>query len=604
MHPKRRSSLLQQLRITDHNLKTNAWQNYVKLMSIVLEDYPEEVAVPVREALLRRDFSWLLAWADTFGSAVHGTAEDSFSAYQLTALIKKYPFPTPELKVLAREKATEKFLAAEKRCKRYNLKFNRRNSGGWDCDADIHYRMSAWIAYVIGYFPDYAAIYRGCGFGPGASIGVHGQNTNLARKYLSKEWSCTPSALPYVVSALAQDQHAWELLNPTPTRPVCFDYSVFEKSCLSKIRLVHNNNIVFVPKTTIVDRTIAVEPLLNGYIQKGVDVFMRSRLSRVGLDLTDQTVNQEFARLGSLPNQTDPYVTIDLSSASDSISTEVVKRLLPPDWFEFLNCIRSKSFELDGVVSPYHKFVSMGNGFCFPLETLLFASACQVLSPGDFVVYGDDIIVRQSVANEVLRTLRRLGFRHNPEKTFLSGPFRESCGADWFAGRDIRPLTLDYAFDSVENIIKFHNLSLRKPLWACRFEKVRKYLLELVPHSVRLQRPFVGVIDSAFETELDTFQSSPFASWNRKIQTWQWVEIVRSASPDKEVRSRERFETVLMMGALRGSPSTCPFASRRKTSRTVRRMSYAGADSTWLPPSTLVAVEGLMVWHYLNQMVG
>jgi len=372
---------------------------------------------------------------------------------------------------------------------------------------------------------------------------------------------------------------------------------------MEKIRLVHNNNIVFVPKTTLVDRTIAVEPLLNGYVQKGVDVFMRRRLKRVGLDLTDQTVNQELARQGSLPCQDDPFVTIDLSSASDSISIEVVKRLLPPEWFELLNSLRSKRYTLDGDEYVYEKFVSMGNGFCFPLETLIFASACHVSNPGDFIVYGDDIIVRQSKAAEVLRILRGLGFRHNPDKTFLTGPFRESCGADWFAGCDIRPLTLDYAFDSFENVVKFHNLSLSKPKWACFFEKARKFLFELIPISQRLSRPFLGTVDSAFEVPLDIFLTSPFSRWNRKIQTWEWVELSRSSSPDRGVRLRGRYHTVLMMGAVRNYSSQCPFAMRRKTSRTVRRLSYAGASATWLPPSTHAAVDGLMALHYLNQMV-
>jgi len=575
-----------QLRQTDQNLSQKAWENYTLVIETVLEDCPVAVASPILHALRQKDFVSLLQQADTLGGAVHSTATDSFVAYQLSALIKKYPFPAPELKKQARDSATRKFLAAENRCRKYNLKFHRLSLGRWDAMADIHKRMSAFISYVIGFSPDLPAIYGDCGFGPGASVGVHGQNTNLARKLLSKEWSCTPSALPYAVSALAQDQHVWEILNPTPARPVCFDYSVFAKAATEKIRLVHNNKIVFVPKTTLVDRTIAVEPLLNGYVQKGVDMFMRRRLKRVGLDLTDQTVNQELARLGSLPDQADPFVTIDLSSASDSLSTEMVKFLLPPEWFEFLNSLRSKEYELDGVTTPYHKFVSMGNGFCFPLETLIFASVCHVVNPGDFIVYGDDIIVRQSVASEVLRILRTLGFRQNSDKTFLSGPFRESCGADWFAGRDIRPLTLDYPLDSIESIIKFHNMSLRKPSWASFFDKTRERLISLVPLDVRLCRPFVGTPDSAFEVPHDMFISSRFAKWSRKTLSWSWLEVCRRSVRDTGLESHERYATALVMSALKGSPSECPFASRRKTSRTVRRMSYAGATSLWLPPSS------------------
>jgi len=251
-----------------------------------------------------------------------------------------------------------------------------------------------------------------------------------------------------------------------------------------------------VPKTALVDRTIAIEPLLNGYVQKGIDEYLRLLLKRVGLDLEHQEPNQELALLGSLPNQVDPFVTIDLSSASDSISLEVVRYLLPPAWFDLLNRTRSPGYTFDGAnYLRYEKFTSMGNGFCFPLETLIFASVCAVLSkPKDFIVYGDDIIVRQSVAHEVLKTLWGLGFRHNTDKTFLSGEFRESCGADYYAGQNVRPLNLDYTFAKYEDVIKFHNLSLQETRWASYFSEVREYLRGLIPREHRLTRPYKGVV--------------------------------------------------------------------------------------------------------------
>jgi len=584
MNPKKNRSIASMLQQLEKHLKNNSHSVYVCCFTKMLEDYPTEVAAYAVDLLKSRKYTELLSWADTIGNAVHANAEDAFSASQLVAFIKKYPFPAPELKVLARAKAVDKFLAAENRCKKYNLKFLRRSTPRWDPDTDVLQRMSGWIAYVIGNQPDLARVYQECDFGPGASVGVHGDVTNMARKFLSPSWSCTPSALPYAVSALAQDPLVWELLNPDLARPVCYDILEFRKEVENRVQLVQNNKIVFVPKTTLVDRTIAVEPLLNGYVQKGTDIFMRRCLKRVGLDLSSQERNQELARLGSLPGQSDPFVTIDLSAASDSIATEVVRRLVPPDWFEFLNSIRSKGYELDGAVHRYEKFTSMGNGFCFPLETLIFASVCHVYcSPGDFVVYGDDIIVRRSVSKQVIATLWKLGFRHNTEKTFLEGDFRESCGADWFSGRDIRPLTLDYAFDSAENIIKFYNMSMRKPLWFHAFRNVREYLLELIPKHQRLVRPYKGVEYSAFEVSLDMFMTSPFARWDRKIRAWSWLEVMVSSVPDKDIRKRERYQTALMMGALSGVSAQCPFAKRRKTSRTVRRTSHAGATCLWLP---------------------
>lgn len=590
----KKSMLNRSVRKLNLKLGKDSWLIYQGFMAKVLEDYPIEIANKVNGLIRAKDFVKLLEWADSFSktsAAEHRGLAFTRASSQLTALIKKYPFPAVGLKETARSTAWNKFLSAEQRCRRYNLKFQRLEKGRWDTQNDIHQRISAYIAYVIGFTPDHDAMSEYCGFGPGASIGVHGNSTNLGRKLLSESWTCTPSALPYAISALARDGHILELLLKGNDRYTCLDTAKYREVLRSRVRLVQHNKIVFVPKATLVDRTIAVEPLLNGYLQKGVDVFMRRRLKRVGIDLSDQSRNQRLARLGSNPLENDPFVTIDLSSASDSLSTEMLRRVLPYDWFVYLNNLRAKNYTLDDkIYYPYHKFVSMGNGFCFPLETLIFASVCQLYSkPDDFSVYGDDIIVRQSVAHKVLQTLKKLGFRHNSEKTFLEGPFRESCGADWFEGQDVRPLTLDSPLDSLQEIIKFFNLSQRKDFWSCRFHQVREYLMELVPLELRFCRPYRGNEFGAFEVPLDKFQSSPFSRWDRYTQCWKWLELDETGRSDKDLMShKERYFTVLTMAALRGSPSRMPFSKRRETSQTVRVKAYAGATSTWLPPSCKV----------------
>jgi hypothetical protein len=353
--------------------------------------------------------------------------------------------------------------------------------------------------------------------------------------------------------------------------------------------MVDHNKIAFVPKTVKTERTIAVEPLLNGYVQKGIDVFLRKRLKRVGIDLEDQSLNQGLARFGSIQDlDADPYVTIDLSSASDSISIGLCRNLLPPDWFDFLNQIRSKHYLIEGRIAPYEKFVSMGNGFCFPLETLIFASLCHVAyreisKPDDFSVYGDDIIVRRSVADRVLSLLQVCGFEANRNKTFIQGPFRESCGADWFNGEDVRPITLDFAFDSLESIFKFCNIAGQKPSIKAILEEGVDFLRSLVPHSLNFVRPYKGQPDSAFEVPIDEFMLSPFSRYNRELQSWSWLELVHKPVRDSSVRAITGYNVALMRGALRGVSSSSPFTFRRKTSTKLRRVSYNGGWSLYLP---------------------
>jgi hypothetical protein len=594
--PSKRRAIERDVRSLDEDLKRRSFSIYCRVVEIFVQAYPTEIANKVNGLLRAKDFTGLLAWADSYScSAVAATAaENAYAVNQLVALIKKYPFPAPQLKLNATAKALEKFLLAEKRCRRYNFKFRGVGYSKVHLGPELS-RLRRRIAYVLGNNPDLSAIYDGglislygeCNFGPGASIGVHGRSTNLARKLLSETWSCTPSALPYAVAAMSHDHHLYELLLSRDSGYVNMDPLELRKAIERRVRLVHYNKIVTVPKTTLVDRTIAVEPLLNGYLQKGADVFMRLLLKRIGIDLSDQGRNQRLAMLGSQTEHVDPFVTIDLSLASDSISSAVVRELLPPEWYHFLDAIRSPGYVLPKSESSsrYEKFASMGNGFCFPLETLIFASVCSLYSvPAEYSVYGDDIVVRQSVAKRVLKTLWALGFRHNPDKTFLSGSFRESCGADWFAGRDIRPLTLDYEFDSLNSLIKFHNMSMQKPLWGDYFSEVREYLREEVPLSRRLVRPYKGVPYGAFEVPLDVFQASAFSSWDRDVQCWSWFELELRGVPDKDISRHDRFPTVLMMAAVRGSLSSMPFAKRRLTSQSVRRKSYAGAESNWLPP--------------------
>jgi hypothetical protein len=391
----------------------------------------------------------------------------------------------------------------------------------------------------------------------------------------------TAGAFYYSYAATMQEFHFWELLNKRPDSAfVSMDPEEYFSRFKDRCEFVDYNKIVFVPKTAKVHRTIAVEPLLNGYVQKGIDLLMRKRLKRVGIDLADQTRNQELARQGSLETD-DPYVTIDLSAASDSCATELCRFMLPLEWYDFLNATRSHRYKLNGKILHYQKFTSMGNGFCFPLETLIFASLCNVayqevgLAP-DYSVYGDDIIVRKSVADRVLFLLRVCGFKANRDKTFLTGPFRESCGADWFSGEDVRPLTLDYAFDSFQSVAKFCNLVRSKGAWECIFYEATAFLRTLIPRKLFFCRPYKGVDDSAFEVPFDEFMASPHSRFHSDTWSWSWIEAASTSVADVSVTRFAGYDVAFNRGMLAGGVTPNPFTIRRKTSTKIRRITHFG----------------------------
>lgn len=582
---------LEQLRRCNNLLKEQSWTNYQQFLGVMLRSTTHPKASELLGFLLSGDFDGLLECADSISSATYGTASEHYLLNQLSAVIRKYPYPDKVLVSDPREAATNTFRAAEHKCSRVNRRFSCYSNLRSPHEQSLSVARS-WIDYTLGPIrPSF--VYDLCDFGPGASIGIHGSVTNSARKLLSREWSVSPSAFHYAYASMGRDAHIWELLTEQPGTPYfSYDIDLYRSRFNEKASMVNNNKITFVPKTARTERTIAIEPLLNGYLQKGIDLFMRKRLKRIGIDLSDQTRNQELARLGSLPDENDPYVTIDLSSASDSVSIELCRYMLPPDWFDFLNSVRSKSYELNGRFYTYHKFASMGNGFCFPLETLLFASLCHVACvesklKDDFTVYGDDIIVRSSVAPRVLSLLKICGFRVNTSKTFLSGPFRESCGADWFEGKDVRPLSLDYAFDSLENVFKFCNLARSKEAWKSLLGESLDFLETLIPPSLKFTRPQKGNVDTALEVPLDVFVTSPFARWKKSTFSWSWLELQKSAWPDIQVKRFAGYNVALIRGALNGSKSPVPFAERHKTCTKIKRVSPSSGWSLYLP-GTLV----------------
>lgn len=519
--------------------------------------------------------------ADALVGQKYSDAASHFAAYQLSSLVKKYDFPKGSFSWDPEMEARKKFLDAEARCAEVNKRFLEPQRFNVESTPDLALylaRARGWIQYVIGETPSMFEIYSKCGFGPGASIGTHGNATHIAAK-LSGVWSVSPSALKYAEAAVASNAQLVELLlSSEDGRPYCLDPDDFQKKFKDRISVTNYNKIAFVPKTAKTHRSIAVEPLLNSYVQKGIDETLRLRLQRIGIDLSDQERNCEFARQGSLTDGDNGFATIDLSSASDSVSTELVRYLLPPAWFDLLDQTRSKNY-LDGdVVRPYHKFCSMGNGFCFPLETLIFTSlayATRCGKPGtDFLVYGDDIIVRQDYAPLLVDVLDQCGFSVNTDKTFIRGPFRESCGRDWFVGEDVRPFVLDFRLDSLQALFKFLNLTQRNERTSMFFREAVDYVKSLIPRCAQFCRPFEGGDDTGYTVEWDEFLASPFAEFHRGKQCWSWLELRQVPISDKDAKRTAR-GVILTMAALQGASSAKPFTFRRKTGTKVDRVIYS-----------------------------
>jgi hypothetical protein len=258
-----------------------------------------------------------------------------------------------------------------------------------------------------------------------------------------------------------------------PLAKIMIDSTPLWKAAQPKI--VSGNTVFTVPKSSDIDRAACKEPGLNQAMQSCVGSYIRKRLKRWNIDLDDQSINRDRARKGSRSGR---FCTIDLKSASDSISQRIVAELLPQQWVKLLDTLRSPCGLLpNGKIVHWEKHSTMGNGYTFELESLIFYALTRAAidisrfnrrnayysRAAHVTVYGDDIVCPSHYYHDVTRTLNACGFTVNEKKSYHSGPFRESCGGHFWRGYDIKPFYIRKPIDSLTRIIWLLN-SLRR--WA------------------------------------------------------------------------------------------------------------------------------------------
>lgn len=290
---------------------------------------------------------------------------------------------------------------------------------------------------------------------------------------ISKPIAVTPTALVYLRACVESDPH-WAscFLGRLPDGPC---------SLLNAYEIWESNRFLTVPKSAKTDRVIAAEPAGNLFLQKGVGNYLKARLARHGIRLSDQSINQSMAQRA----YRDKLATLDLKAASDTISFEIIRALLPLNWFEFLNDLRSKSTLMDGKHVRLNKFSSMGNAFTFELETLVFYSLCYAVAvkekarTHDVSAYGDDLIVPQQIAPRVMEVLNFAGFTINQSKSFTTGDFYESCGYHYFKGIPVTPIYQKEEATTLQERIRLFNRIYRwgyadgPVLWSCVNQPLR-----------------------------------------------------------------------------------------------------------------------------------
>jgi hypothetical protein len=271
-----------------------------------------------------------------------------------------------------------------------------------------------------------------------------------------------------------------------------------------------SSRLVAVPKTPKGPRLICCEPISNQWIQQGILGWLEERIGatlfRHSINLRSQELSKQRALSASIDGR---EVTIDLSSASDRISTRLVEYLFwtPVDngLLDGLHACRTRTMTQNlssrqPSMVVLKKFSTMGSALTFPIQSMLFAMlAVYALRhtegrtwnfeglEDDFRrvrVFGDDIIAPKHAYEAIELLLQECGLKVNTSKTYTGFNFRESCGCDAFKGVDVTPPRILSLYDgspaSTATTIETSNNFHKKGMW-----RTAEMLVSQLPESER-----------------------------------------------------------------------------------------------------------------------
>jgi len=335
-----------------------------------------------------------------------------------------------------KEVAKREFIRAEEKCLETNY-FLKKLADGRINDNPLNavlFTAQRKIASILGRYSFESSLTLSR-WGPGSTSSCKGAEVSASDKF---------AARPHTTPHFSRIAH--QMLSECPSWSAMLADCDVEVPVSPVLDVIKGSRVSFVPKSAKTHRAICVEPHLNVYFQAGIGRLIRRKLKYAGVDLDDQSLNQRLAQYGSID---DSLATLDLRSASDTISHELVAQLLPEEWYEAMNACRSHYGSFDGKeYFRFNKFSSMGNGFTFDLESLIFyalaLAVCELegFNPFWVNVFGDDLVVPSGISQSMIDILEKCGFEVSKNKSFVQGPFRESCGHDYFLGSQVRSVYL------------------------------------------------------------------------------------------------------------------------------------------------------------------
>jgi hypothetical protein len=399
----------------------------------------------------------------------------------------------------ADERAAKKFLHSNSLCGDWVL--NPRHSGEEELINGLRKEIDDFL-HPSGELlvPSIAEIANRGRMGPGASLGANG--ADFYTKLFSSKLTVTSFEVYYQYAEHCATVPIWG----TAEFNRLLAYGLPSVVCESRV--------TFVPKDLTQTRSICTEPSLNMFFQLGLGQILTDRLkSAFGVDLSRQPVrNVNLARLGSINGS---VVTIDLESASDSLSLNLCAEIFPRWFYDLLVMYRTPATLLKGQRVELNMVSTMGNGYTFPLQTMLFSCVVRAVAyqmgvrlgrassrNSKWGVFGDDIICPTAMSDRVVALLRLIGFRVNGEKSYTEryGRFRESCGGDFYMGHNVRGVYIKTLLSPQSRYVAINLLNEWSAKWRIPLPLSVGYLQDSVRH---LAVPPFAAIDSGIRTPND-----------------------------------------------------------------------------------------------------
>lgn len=486
------------------------------------------------EFLTTQDFNFLIDPNYDFTNCPPpplGCDVQTFKAYNLLSTVfKKYMYGGKDgIPFSLKLKGLRKFLETNDLCGRWSWDvFNNSPDAKWADEyilSQMRYDLHKWLEMDSSTSVTLARVSGQFNTGPGAS--AHHSGRCFFEKLATGKLSTSKTELYRLYRECTNDT-SWESMEKDRIRSLGIGVrgALHSIELPSYIEITEGSSFFHAPKTAEITRPAGTEPILEMLFQLGLgSVYSAALKKHVRIDLTlQQDINKALARKGSIDQS---LCTLDLKGASDMLSCPLINGTFPPSAVHYMNLFRSDyTIESDvGMKIKLNMMSTMGNGFTFPMQTLFFVALIKAVYDllgikmipsfaelssdgeviikrlGNYSVFGDDIIVVKEAVHLVEHMLARFGSIVNDDKSYREGPFRESCGGDYYYGSQVRGLYIkdlktiasrNVAINTTVEWSAYHKIPL--PLFVSG-------LLGLIPKNKRLWVPRLESDDAGIKID-------------------------------------------------------------------------------------------------------